>query len=181
MIRRGSSRPWAVSPVFIFWWFSEPYLVILLAEFWGRFLVGFLLGVTYEDLVPLWLMTFPQEPPWIGLDLVVFRVARVHDIEGLNPRFTLIVGVLVWFLWGRGSPGGNLAIPEVLPQSVGWIGRSGDGKLRVYPRPVFRVGRSNRHRGRSNRPRSPRSKFWFCWIFLCEFVYLDQSNIQVKS
>jgi hypothetical protein len=24
---------------------------------------GFLLGVTYEDLVPLWLVTFPQELP----------------------------------------------------------------------------------------------------------------------
>jgi hypothetical protein len=36
---------------------------------------GFLLGVTYEDLLPFWLVTLPQEHPLIGLDLVVFRVA----------------------------------------------------------------------------------------------------------
>jgi hypothetical protein len=33
-----------------------------------------LLGVTYEDLVPLCLVTLPQNLPLIGLDLVVFRV-----------------------------------------------------------------------------------------------------------
>jgi hypothetical protein len=49
----------------------------------------------------------------------------------------LIVGVSVRFLWGRGCPGGNPTIPEVSLQSVGWIGRSGDGKLRVDPRPDF--------------------------------------------
>jgi hypothetical protein len=30
--------------------------------------------------------------------LVVFRVARVLDLEGLNPQFPLIVGVSVRFL-----------------------------------------------------------------------------------
>jgi hypothetical protein len=30
----------------------------LLAEFWGCFLVV-LVGVTYEDLVPIWLVTLP--------------------------------------------------------------------------------------------------------------------------
>jgi hypothetical protein len=129
-----------------FWWFSKPFLVTLLAEFSGCFLAGFLLGVTYEDLVPLWLVTLPQEPLWIDLDLVVFRVSRVLDLEGLNSRFPLIVGVLVRFLWGRGCPGGDPAIPEVSPQSVGWIRRLGDGKLRVDPQPVFWGGRSNRHR-----------------------------------
>jgi hypothetical protein len=118
---------------FPFWWFSELFLAIFLAKFWGRFLVGFLLGVMYEDLVPLLLMTLPKKLPWIDLDLVVFRVARVLDLEGLNPRFPLIVGVSVWILWGRGCPGGNPAIPEVSLQSVGWIGRSDDEKLRVDP------------------------------------------------
>jgi hypothetical protein len=122
---------------FPFWWFSKPFLVIFLAEFWGRFLARFLLGVTYEDLGPLWLVTLPQELPWIDLGLVVCRVARVQDLEGQDSRFSLIMGVSVWFLWGRGFPGGNLAIPKVSPQSVGWIGRSSDGKLRVDPRPVF--------------------------------------------
>jgi hypothetical protein len=126
---------------FPLWWFSELFLVIFLAEFWGWFLGDSLLGVTYEDLVPLWLVTLPQELSWIDLNLVVFWVARVLDLEGLNPRFPLIVGVSVRFLWGRGCPRGNPAIPKVLSQSVGWIGRLGDGKLRVDPRPNF-LGRA---------------------------------------
>jgi hypothetical protein len=123
-----------------FWWFSELLLVFFLAEFWGRFLAGFKLGVTYGDLVPLWLVNLPQEPPWIGLDLVVFLVARVLDLEGLNPRFPLIVGISVRFLWGRGCLGGNPTIPEVSLQSVGWLGILGDRKLRVDPRPGFLGG-----------------------------------------
>jgi hypothetical protein len=55
--------------------------------------------------------------------------------------FPLIVSVSGQFLWGRGCPGDNPAIPEVLLQSVGWFGRSGDGKLRVDPRPGF-LGRA---------------------------------------
>jgi hypothetical protein len=102
---------------------------------------GFMLGVTYEDLVPLWIVTLPQELPWIDLDLVGYRVAGVLDLEGLNLRFPLIVGVSVWFLWGRGCPGGNPAILEVSSQFVGWIGRSGDGKLTVDPPPDF-LGRA---------------------------------------
>jgi hypothetical protein len=125
---------------FSFWWFSELFLVLFVAEFWGWFLAGFLLGVTYEDLVPLWLVTLPHELPWINLDLVVFRVARVHDLEGQDPWFPLIESVSVWFLWGRGCPGGNPGIPKVSLQSVGWIGRSGNGKLRVDSRPGFLGG-----------------------------------------
>jgi hypothetical protein len=120
-----------------FWWFSELFVVIFVAEFWGWFLARFLLGVTYEELVPLWLVTLPQESPVIGLDLVVFRVARVLDVESRNPWFLLILSNLGWFLWGRGCPGGNPAIPEVSLQSVEWFGRSGDGKLRVDPRLGF--------------------------------------------
>jgi hypothetical protein len=60
--------------------------------------VGFLLGVTYDDLLPLWLVTLPQELPRTDLDLVVFRVARVHDLEGLNLQFPLIVGISIRFL-----------------------------------------------------------------------------------
>jgi hypothetical protein len=153
----------------------------LLAEFWRWFLARFSLGVTYGDFVPLWMVTLPEELPWIDLDLLVFWVAQVHDLKGQNRRFPLIVGVSVRFLWGRGCPGGNPAILEVSPQSVGWIGRSSDGKLRVDLRPVFWVGRSNGHRGRSNRPRSPRWNFWFCQIFLYEFVRFDQRSVQVIS
>jgi hypothetical protein len=126
-----------LSPLVIFGALSCDFLGIVLRVFsWG-----FLLGVTYEDLVPLWLVTLPQELSWIDLDLVVFRVARVLDLEGLIPQFPLILGVSVRFLWGRGCPRGNPIIPEVSPQSVRWIGRSGDKKLRVDPRPDF-LGRA---------------------------------------
>jgi hypothetical protein len=55
--------------------------VIFVSEFSGQFFARFLLGVTYEDLVPLWLVTLPQESPCIGLDLVVFRVSLVLALE----------------------------------------------------------------------------------------------------
>jgi hypothetical protein len=131
MIQRGSSRPCYVSNIFPFWSSSELFLVIFVVEFSELFLANFLVGVTYEDLVPLCLMTLPQELPWIGLDLVVFGVPRVYNLEGEDPRFPLIESVLVEFLWWRGCLGGNPTIPEVSLQSVGWIERSGDGKLRV--------------------------------------------------
>jgi hypothetical protein len=42
---------------------------------------GFLVGVTYQDLVPLWLVILPPNLSYIGLDLVVFRVGRVLVLE----------------------------------------------------------------------------------------------------
>jgi hypothetical protein len=48
--------------------------VIFSAEFRGRFLVGFLLGVTYEDLVPLWLVTLAPRTPLNQPQFGVFRV-----------------------------------------------------------------------------------------------------------
>jgi hypothetical protein len=53
--------------------------------------LGFLVGVTYEDLVPLWLVTLPPNLSLIGLDVVVFRVGRVLDLEKRFLRFLLIV------------------------------------------------------------------------------------------
>jgi hypothetical protein len=76
-----------------------------------------------------------------------FWAAQVHGLEGQDPRFPLIESISVRLLWGRGCPGGNPGIPKVSLHSVGWIGRSGDGKLRVHPRPFFWVGQSNRHKG----------------------------------
>jgi hypothetical protein len=49
------------------------------------------LGATYEDLVPLWLVTLPPDLPLIGLDVVVFQVARVLALESRNLRFLFIV------------------------------------------------------------------------------------------
>jgi hypothetical protein len=82
----------------------------------------------------------PPNLPWIGLDLVVFRVARVLALESQNLSFLLIVRDSGRFLWGRGCPGGNPAIPEVLLQSVECFGRSGDGNLRFDPRVGFLEG-----------------------------------------
>jgi hypothetical protein len=53
--------------------------------------LGFLVGVTYEDLVPLWLVTLSPNLSLIGLDLAVFRVGRVLDLERQFLRFLLIV------------------------------------------------------------------------------------------
>jgi hypothetical protein len=102
--------------------------------------LGILLRVTYEDLVLLWLVTLAPNLSWIGLDLVVFRVARVLALDSENLRFLLIVSISGQFLWGRGCPGGNPAISEVSLQSVEWFGRSGDGKLRFDPRVGFQEG-----------------------------------------
>jgi hypothetical protein len=63
MIRRGSSSSCVAFPVLLFGDFSEPFVVIFVVEFCGCFLARFLLGVTYEDFVPLWLVTLPQEFP----------------------------------------------------------------------------------------------------------------------
>jgi hypothetical protein len=126
-----------------FCWFLELFVVIFVVGFWGRVLARFFLGVTYEDFVPLWLVTLPQESPWIGLDLVVFWVAQVLALERRFLRFLLTVSDSGWFLWGRGFPGGNPAIPEVSLQSVECFGRSGNGKLRVDLRVGFLEGRSN--------------------------------------
>jgi hypothetical protein len=102
--------------------------------------LGFLVGFTYEVLVPLWLVTLPPNLFWIGLDLVFFRFGRVLDLESRFLRFLLIVSDSSRFLWGRGCPGGNPAIPEVSLKSVEWFGRSGDGKLRFDPRVGFLEG-----------------------------------------
>jgi hypothetical protein len=55
--------------------------VIFLAEFSGRFTSGFLLGVTYGDLVPLWLATLPENSLESTSSWWFFRVARVLDLE----------------------------------------------------------------------------------------------------
>jgi hypothetical protein len=68
--------------------FSRPFFGdfwrYLLCFSWQSFeddFLGTLLGVTYEDLVPLWLVTLPPNLPSIRLDLVVFRVCRVLNLE----------------------------------------------------------------------------------------------------
>jgi hypothetical protein len=74
--------------------FPSFFVLIFRALCWRSFedvFLGFLVGVTYEDLVPLWLVTFPPNLSRIGLDLGVFRVGRVLDLERRFIRFLLIV------------------------------------------------------------------------------------------
>jgi hypothetical protein len=132
MVRRGSSRLWSAFPVLLCGDFRSSLLCFTWPSFEYDFL-GILLGVTYEDLVPLWLVTLPPNLPWIGLDLVVFRVGRVLDLERWFLRLLLIVSHSGRFLWGRGCPGGNPAIPEVSLQSMEWFRRSGRWEVEVWP------------------------------------------------
>jgi hypothetical protein len=74
--------------------FLSFFVLILGALCWRSFeddFLGFLVGVTYEDLVPLWLVTFPPNLSSIRLDLAVFRVGPVPDLERRFLRFLLIV------------------------------------------------------------------------------------------
>jgi hypothetical protein len=64
--------------------FLVSFVVIFGALCWQCFendFLEFLVGATYEVLVPLWLVTLPPNLSGIGLDLVVFRVGRVLDLE----------------------------------------------------------------------------------------------------
>jgi hypothetical protein len=70
----------------------------------------------------------------VGIARLALRLSKV------SLWFPLIQSISVRFPWGRDCLGGNPGIPKVSLQSVGWIGRSGDGKLRVDPRPVFLGG-----------------------------------------
>jgi hypothetical protein len=130
-------KAFVVSPVFPFWWFSEPFLRIFMAEFWRRFFEGFDVGVTHEDLVPLFLVTLPLQTRGKLSNLVVFVGAWVLEDWSRDLWFPMIESVSVQFLWGRGRPWGDPGITKVSLQSVGWIERSGDAKLRADPRFLF--------------------------------------------
>jgi hypothetical protein len=109
------------SALFLMVVFPSLFVLIFGVLCWRCFendFLGLLVGVTYEDLVPLWLVTLPPNLSRIRLVLVVFRVGRVLDLEKQFLRFLLIVSVSGRFLSGRGCPGGNPAIPEVFLQSV---------------------------------------------------------------
>ena len=48
-----------------------------MAEFWRCFFAGFVVGVTHEDLMPLFLVTLPLQTRGKLSDSVVFGGARV--------------------------------------------------------------------------------------------------------
>ena len=59
-------------------------------KFWEHFFEGFLLDVTYEDLVPLCLVTLLQQTLRNGFDLVVFGGVRGKVFLRVDFRFLLI-------------------------------------------------------------------------------------------
>jgi hypothetical protein len=56
-------------------------------KFWGRFFKGFLLDVTYEDLVPLCLVILLQQTLRNGFNFGGFFVLRVLEVETPVSRF----------------------------------------------------------------------------------------------
>jgi hypothetical protein len=107
------------------------------------------------------------------------------DISPPNPREGLRFWWFPWFLelmisrprirdslwlralW-RGRPGGDLDIPKISLQSVGWIGRSIDGSWGLTQTRVSRGG--------SNCPRSVRRKFWFPPRFSISMLALTRGS-----
>jgi hypothetical protein len=67
-------------------------------EFSRRFFAGFGVGVTHEDLVPLFLVTLPLQTRGKLSDLVVFIGARVLEVWSRDLRFPMIKSVSVQFL-----------------------------------------------------------------------------------
>jgi hypothetical protein len=55
-------------------------------KFWGRFIEVFLLDVTYEDLVPLFLVILLQQTLRNGFDFGGFCVLRVLEVEARVSR-----------------------------------------------------------------------------------------------
>jgi hypothetical protein len=84
MIRHGSSRLVCVPSIFPFWWFSEPFLGISVGRIWGCFFEGLLLDVTYEDLVPLCLVTLIQQTLRNGFDLGMCSWGLTSDSSWLS-------------------------------------------------------------------------------------------------
>jgi hypothetical protein len=69
-----------------------------MAEFWRRFFPGFGVGVTHEDLVPLFLVTLPLQTRGKLSDLMVLVGARVLEVLSRDLRFPMIESVSVQFL-----------------------------------------------------------------------------------
>jgi hypothetical protein len=56
-------------------------------KFWGHFFEGFLLGVTYEEIVPLCLVILLQQTLRNGFDFGGFCVLRVLEVEAWVSHF----------------------------------------------------------------------------------------------
>jgi hypothetical protein len=82
-------------------------------KFWGRFFEEFLLDVTYENLVPLFLVILIQQTLRNDFDLGVFGGFHGKVFLRVDFRFLLIEWVLGTKLLAKGSPRGTPTIPKV--------------------------------------------------------------------
>jgi hypothetical protein len=82
-------------------------------KIWGHFFEGFLLDVTYEDLVPLCLVILIQQTLRNGFDLGDFGGFHGKVFLRVDFRFLLIECVLGAELLAKGSPRGAPTIPKV--------------------------------------------------------------------
>jgi hypothetical protein len=84
---------------------------------WGRcegfFFMGFLLDVTYEDLVPLCLVILIEQTLRNGFDLDVFCSFHGKVFLRVDFRFLLIEWVLGTELLAKASPRGTPTIPKI--------------------------------------------------------------------
>jgi hypothetical protein len=62
-------------------------------KFWGHFFEGFLLDVTFEDLVPLCSVILLQQTLRNGFDFGGFCVLRVLEVEARVSHFRELSGV----------------------------------------------------------------------------------------
>jgi hypothetical protein len=82
-------------------------------KFWGRFFEGFLLDVTYEDLVPLCLVILLQQSLRNGFDLGAFGGFHGKVFLRVDFIFLLIEWVSATKLLAKGIPRGTPAISKV--------------------------------------------------------------------
>jgi hypothetical protein len=61
-------------PFFIFGYLWSLFLAIFVGRFWRSFFVGFGVGITHEDVVPLSLVILPPSNPWKHLRFGGFSV-----------------------------------------------------------------------------------------------------------
>jgi hypothetical protein len=84
-----------------------------MGKIWGRFFEGFLLDVTFEDLVPLCLVTLIQQTLRNGVDLGAFGGFHGKVLLRVDFRFLMIEWVLGAKLLAKGSPRGAPSTPKV--------------------------------------------------------------------
>jgi hypothetical protein len=117
-------KAWLCSSHFSFLVIFRAFSRIFCGGFWGRLFEGFLLDVTYEDLVPLCLVILIKQTLRNGFDLGVFGGFHGKVFLRVDFRFLLIEWILEIELLAKGSQRGAPTIPKVSLRSVERIGRS---------------------------------------------------------